>query len=301
MKDTNLKKCTGCGKDKPATSAFFSSQRGKLSARCRDCVREKNNDYYRRRIAQGPVVDAEVLRACSKCHEAKPQTTEFYRAHGAGAGGLSAVCIACACERDADRYSRKQKYLLQQKREHYLEHKAEHLARQKAWRAQNKEYIRKANADYYVRNREKLLRDVWAYRKARIETDAEFSIMCRLRTRMLLALAGSSKSAPTLKLLGGTRDFLLSYFTEHMPVGCDIDKRDSYVIDHVVPCAAFCLASPDEQRMCFHYTNLLPVTRTYNQRKSDNIGPEWGNYDAAVALLGKERVDAYIANGMRRT
>lgn len=30
-------------------------------------------------------------------------------------------------------------------------------------------------------------------------------------------------------------------------------------VDHIKPCAKFDLSKPDEQRACFHYTNLQPL------------------------------------------
>jgi hypothetical protein len=41
-------------------------------------------------------------------------------------------------------------------------------------------------------------------------------------------------------------------------------------IDHIIPCAAFDLTDPEQQKICFHYTNLRPlywadnISRKYN-------------------------------------
>jgi hypothetical protein len=43
---------------------------------------------------------------------------------------------------------------------------------------------------------------------------------------------------------------------------------DGWQIDHKRPCAAFDLTDDDQQRRCFHWTNLQPLWSIENQRKS---------------------------------
>jgi len=38
-------------------------------------------------------------------------------------------------------------------------------------------------------------------------------------------------------------------------------------IDHIRPCASFDLTDPEQQRECFHYTNLQPLWWQDNLRK----------------------------------
>lgn len=46
-------------------------------------------------------------------------------------------------------------------------------------------------------------------------------------------------------------------------------------IDHIIPCASFELTDGDEQRKCFHYSNLQPLWWFHNLEKSDKlIDPE---------------------------
>jgi DNA/RNA endonuclease G (NUC1) len=41
-------------------------------------------------------------------------------------------------------------------------------------------------------------------------------------------------------------------------------------IDHIKPCANFNLSNDDEQKLCFHYTNMQPLWAIDNQRKWKN-------------------------------
>lgn len=71
-------------------------------------------------------------------------------------------------------------------------------------------------------------------------------------------------------------------------------------VDHMVPCTSFDLSNPEEQRRCFHFTNLQPLFASENISKGNkNIyGPymkwekgEWyikinGDYMPRSRLIG---------------
>lgn len=42
-------------------------------------------------------------------------------------------------------------------------------------------------------------------------------------------------------------------------------------IDHVKPCASFNLSAPEEQRACFHWSNLQPMWASENKSKGDKM------------------------------
>lgn len=42
-------------------------------------------------------------------------------------------------------------------------------------------------------------------------------------------------------------------------------------VDHIVPCAAFCLEKEDHQRLCFNYRNLRPLWRDQNIAKAGSL------------------------------
>ncbi len=113
------------------------------------------------------------------------------------------------------------------------------------------------------------------YRKRRRE-DPAFAIVGRLRRRVWHALhrQGATKSIGTIKLLGCTSDFFQSYIEKQFVDGMTWENRDKWHIDHRVPCAAFNMLDPLEQRYCFWYKNHQPMWANDNLCKSNKYKEE---------------------------
>ena len=48
-----------------------------------------------------------------------------------------------------------------------------------------------------------------------------------------------------------------------------VDNNPHAKIDHIIPCAAFDLTKPENQKKCFHYSNTQPLWAKDNLRKGD--------------------------------
>lgn len=44
-------------------------------------------------------------------------------------------------------------------------------------------------------------------------------------------------------------------------------------IDHRIPCSAFDLSDPEQQKRCNHWSNLQPLWATDNQKKGNKLPP----------------------------
>jgi len=120
-----------------------------------------------------------------------------------------------------------------------------------------------------IRNKE----HIRIYERNRRKTDISYRLCRNLRSRIYFALSGRTKSASTKELLGCTIEKL----KEHLQVTAisngykdfDIEsyKGSEYHVDHIKPCSSFNLKDEDEQRKCFHYTNLQILTAKANLEK----------------------------------
>ena len=112
-----------------------------------------------------------------------------------------------------------------------------------------------------------------ARRKWRYDNDIDFRLTDCLRKRIRQALAKTKKSAVSFDLLGCTLDEFKRHIVSLWKPGMSWDNYGvrGWHIDHVIPCAAFDLTDPAQQRECFHYLNLQPLWAQDNWCKSDKV------------------------------
>ena len=144
--------------------------------------------------------------------------------------------------------------------------RAEHQrALAKQWRDKNPEKTKMFRAKHTPEQR-----FIWqrtAREKAkRLKTNRYFSQ--RLSLRVLKALHGNYKSSPTLVLLGCSIELFRLYLQNQFRDGMAWNNHGTlWEIDHIRPCASFDLSKPEEQGMCFHYSNMQPLLKVENRLK----------------------------------
>ena len=98
---------------------------------------------------------------------------------------------------------------------------------------------------------------------------------------MALGLKNNSttKKHPMTELLGCTFDELKKHLESKFSDGMNWNNygRKGWHIDHIVPCCFFDLTRIDEQKKCFHYTNLQPLWAKTNLFKA--------SFDKKFALI----------------
>lgn len=102
-----------------------------------------------------------------------------------------------------------------------------------------------------------------------------YNIRNRLSSRLWHAVTASKgkKAAKTEALIGCTVKELQQQLQAQFTDGMTWEKflRGEIHIDHKIPCAAFDLADPEQQKICFHFTNLRPMWKKDNLSKSDRL------------------------------
>lgn len=74
-------------------------------------------------------------------------------------------------------------------------------------------------------------------------------------------------------MLGCDFEFFINYIESKFLSGMTWQNhtRTGWHIDHIMPCASFDLTDPEQQKKCFHYSNLQPLWAEDNLRKGDKV------------------------------
>ena len=157
-------------------------------------------------------------------------------------------------------------------KKYYLKNIEKKKEDHKKWREKNKKH-RKEYLKKYDKNRtkEQKLKHYKA-RKKNFEKNPSQKIASSIRTRILLALKGKTKSASSLKLTGcSSWEQVWNHLEKLFKFGMTKENHGLWHIDHIIPCSSFDLTKPEEQAKCFHYTNLQPLWASENLSKGNRI------------------------------
>jgi hypothetical protein len=156
------------------------------------------------------------------------------------------------------------------------------LLRNRKWRKKNPDKKRQSDANWAKNNldRRRKIGSRWArnnrpkinrYYRHRWKNDLVFRLAGLIRNRFLCALKGRKKASSVLKLVGCSLEDLKLHLERQFQAGMTWENRGEWHIDHIKPCAKFDLSDPEQQHICFHYTNLQPLWAADNIRKSDTV------------------------------
>jgi hypothetical protein len=169
-----------------------------------------------------------------------------------------------------------EKYL-EQCRHHRIKNRAKLSEYGKIYRANNAEKARVYHKAWSNDNRERR-RDYNTIRQRKwrpiaLAKNPNYRIGEVMRTRIKRVLKGERKYDTTLKLLGMTLDELRRHLESKFKPGMTWENYGykGWHIDHILPCSAFDLTDLEDQKECFHYTNLQPLWWWENLSKSNKI------------------------------
>lgn len=245
-------------------------------------------------------IDNLVYKKCSKCSEWL-FIFEFRKRGDRQGDGYRQECIKCMTLRDQtyhndhreSRSARNKEWRertgysqVRDKNENaYAQRVSRKLHPQKAkdtrdrYYRKNREAILKRESErpnhYYINNKERVMKQQAEYTKAREKVDIGFRILRRLRSRMrdTIKRCSGKKSKKTMELVGCHIEYLKYFLESKFLEGMSWDNYGSrgWHIDHIRPCSSFDLTDPEQQKQCFHYTNLQPLWATDNLKKSDKL------------------------------
>ena len=180
---------------------------------------------------------------------------------------MTKFCGGCKLNKDhKDFYNNKKKAdgkqtqcklcMKDQNKKNYVKHK-------KTWNKRSAEYRKTEKWKEYKRN----------YMNKRYKKDISFRILTRMRnrTREAIRTYGGKKCTSTLEFIGCSVEELCTHLESKFHTGMSWDNIHLWDIDHITPCSSFDMSDETDQRKCFHYTNLQPLWRADNIRKSNTI------------------------------
>ncbi len=213
-------------------------------------------------------MDTMDTKQCSRCKQVKP--VEAFCKDPAMKRGLKSSCRDCdrLCSkawydktkeerrRKAREYGKTDKCKSDRKLRYHMDEEYRLKRREQCRRSKQKESSRQKVREWQRKQR---------------ETDPTYKLRINLARRVRDALALNRKSLPTMLLTGCSTDELRAHLERLWQPGMHWGNYTvhGWHVDHIIPCAAFDLSDPEQQRKCFHYTNLQPLWAIDNWRKSD--------------------------------
>lgn len=205
-------------------------------------------------------------KKCNVCNIVKPASDFYFRKPR---NCYDYLCKSCCSIRTIKYYNNNKNKLLDSNKKRWHKNKDRYSRNSKKWRDDNKNKIRDINKIWYNKNKEK----VFKYHTYKYHTNINYRIKILLSSRIRQVLQGGYKSNRTVLLLGCSIEFFKGYLSAQFKDGMSWNNYGykGWHIDHIRPCASFDLSKPEQQKECFHYTNLQPLWWYDNLKKSDKI------------------------------
>ena len=219
------------------------------------------------------------MKTCCRCKEIKDY--DNFKKNRSRKDGYASNCRSCD-KIDYEKNKEKNSERFKKWRENNIEKINE---RKKNYRKNNIEKVREQERnlyykriDYYIKYREdnkehyKKWRDEnkdkkYEYMKERLKIP-QWRIALRCRTRIRRALKNIPKTNKTQDLIGCSWQELVNNLENTKVPGKDYTNAH---IDHIKPCASFDLTDPEQQKECFHYTNLQFLPAIENLQKGSKL------------------------------
>lgn len=187
-----------------------------------------------------------------------------------------------------DREKNPEKYKARS-RAYYLANKEKIKDSTREWKLKNSEKVREFNRKHDRKNALRNRKRKRAYEKSRGDAHKEMKrayhlkrlqepqyrlreILRRVLPNALRNYRGKKHSS-ALDLLGCSLENLKSHIEHQFRDGMTWENygRRSWHIDHIRPISSFDLTRLEEQKVCFHYTNLQPLWANENLSKGNRI------------------------------
>jgi hypothetical protein len=111
----------------------------------------------------------------------------------------------------------------------------------------------------------------WYHGRGKFDLQHVLKERLRSRLRSAIKVGGAYPIDSARKLCGCTIPELMLHLQSQFKEGMHWNNYGKWHIDHIRPCASFDLTDPEQQRQCFHYTNLQPLWAQENLSKGAKL------------------------------
>jgi hypothetical protein len=185
--------------------------------------------------------------------------------------GLNSICKSCENAKNKKyREENKEKFSMARKK-YYANNIDKIRDEKKKYVAKTKDKKVAYDKQYRLENKEKIKTAKKNWEKSK-KDDPIFKIKKNLRRRLHHALKGNLKADKTFSLIGCFPNELKLYLEKQFSGDmCWENYGSVWHVDHINPCDNFDFSNPDEQKVCFHFSNLRPLYKHDNVSKKYNI------------------------------
>lgn len=246
-----------------------------------------------------------MVKICKKCGIQKPlEDFPFIKIHNIYRGTCKICinkqsCINRIKNIDESRkqsrassikhYARNRKCIREKAIKHLIENKNENSIYRREYYSKNAAKERGRSKKFYAKdieksrergriNRAKNIDHARAVKRARyqkVKNNTEFRLKMNLRSRLRHAMKkqNADKLTKIFVLTGCTIKELITYIESQFQKDMNWNNYGfrGWHIDHILPCASFNLTDPEQQKECFHYSNLQPLWAKDNLSKGAKV------------------------------
>jgi hypothetical protein len=193
------------------------------------------------------------MKHCPTCDSWKALSE--YNKQSSSWDKLARMCRICYCE-----------YKNNKRKNDGTYNQSDILYRQKYEQSGRRKEVSKIR---YEAKKNEIIKKCVAYNKKKYNTDPYFKVVLCMRTRIskLLKQKNADKYNKFYTYLGCNKQDFILYFQAKFKQGMTWENQGEWHIDHIKPCSLFNLLNEDEQKKCFHYTNLQPLWASENLSK----------------------------------
>jgi hypothetical protein len=222
-------------------------------------------------------------------------------------------CSKCKQEKEFNHFCKNNRYkdgrhdtCKQCRKEYNKDNKEKIIEYEKQWRANNLDYGKQWRINnpgkykilYTINNSKKTKEQITLdnklsqsykaeWTKDKYRKNPKYKLSQILRIRLLDALKDkTNKTESSLSLLGCTIQEIKQYLeSQFKPEMTWENHGEIWEIDHIKPCDSFDLIDIEQQKQCFHYTNLQPLFKTSELAKSFGYINEIGNRNKSNKII----------------